>query len=68
MLFPQNCSLHLLQINTLFISLFLLVRGQEVHEPSKTVPKMHFVPHLPSLLDVYLGANYLTILSQEVPY
>lgn len=42
----------------------LLARGQEVHELSNCVPKLHSVPPLPSLLDVYLETSYLTFSSQ----
>lgn len=51
---PIELPTALPQINIFLIYLFLLARGQEVHEPSKTVPKFHFVPSLPSLLECTL--------------
>lgn len=52
------------QINIFLIYLFLLARGQEVHELSKCVPNLHFILPLPLLLDVCLETGYLTFWSQ----
>lgn len=52
------------QINIFLIYLLLLAIGQEVHELSNCVPKLHSVPPVPSLLDVYFETSSLTFSSQ----